>query len=444
MTDRTVPFDLQAERATLGSILIERTAIIPVAAWLSPDHFYLEKHALVYEAMLACYTRREPPDVTTVAAELRRRERLDLVGGIAFLGELALDVPTWVHVEYYAAIVKRTATLRKLIEVGAKISALGFREEAELDDIITQAEAALQGVTQGQRTEGAVPIGIVVNDLFASMERAQERRGEITGVPTGYAEIDRMTGGLQDSDLILLAARPSVGKTALALSLAYNIAYMAHQGVGIFSLEMSRDQLVQRLLAMHTGIELQRLRNGMLRAAELQRAMEGMGVLSELPIYIEDTPGQSISELRARARRMCAEYDIRVLMIDYLQLMSGRRAENRVQEVSDISRGLKALARELNIPVIALSQLSRAVEGRQSHIPMLSDLRESGSLEQDADIVMFIYREELYDRETDKKGVAEIHLAKHRNGPLGIVPLRFEARTTRFQNLDHYRAMEGY
>ncbi len=444
MIDRPIPFDLQAERATLGSILMERTAIIPVAAWLPPDHFYLEKHALVYEAMLACYNRREPPNLATVAAELRRRGHLDLVGGLAFLGELAIEVPTAVHVEYYAKTVQRTATLRRLIEVGGRISALGFREEDALEDVIAKAETALQGVTQGQRHEGAVPIGAVMNDLFARLERAQDRRGEITGVPTGYTELDALTGGLQNSDLIILAARPSVGKTALAMSLAYNVAYTAHQGVGVFSLEMSRDQLVQRMLAMHTGIDMQRLRNGTLRTDELHIAMEGMGVLSELPIYIEDTPGQSISELRARARRMCAERDSRVLMIDYLQLMSGRKSENRVQEVSEISRGLKALARELDIPVVALSQLSRAVEGRQNHIPMLSDLRESGSIEQDSDLVLFIYREELYDRETDKKGLVEIHLAKHRNGPLGVVPLRFESRTTRFQNLDRYRAPEGY
>jgi replicative DNA helicase len=235
-----------------------------------------------------------------------------------------------------------------------------------------------------------------------------------------------------------------VHNTSLALSLAYNVAYTANNTVGVFSLEMSRDQLVQRMLSMHTGIDMQRLRTGTLRADELNLALEGMGVLSELPIYIEDTPGLSISEVRSKARRLAAEAGVSLLMIDYLQLMSGRRTDNRVQEVSEISRGLKALARELNVPVIALSQLSRAVEGRQSHVPMLSDLRESGSIEQDADIVMFIYREELYDKETDKKGIAEIHIAKHRNGPLGIIPLRFEARTTRFQNLERYRAPEGY
>jgi replicative DNA helicase len=441
---RSVPFDIQAEQATLGSILIERTAIIPVAAWLLPDAFYLEKHALIYTAMLACYVRREPPDLATVAAELRRQEQLELVGGLAFLSDLAGAVPTAVHVEYYATIVQRTATLRRLIEVGGHISALGYRESDELDDVLGQAEAALQSVVN-RRSEGSVSIGLVINQLFAHLERMQERRGELTGIPTGYRDLDDLTGGLQNSDLLLLAARPSVGKTAMALSLAYNIANIAQRGVGIFSLEMSREQLVQRLLAMHTGIDMQRFRAGTLRGHEIPLAIEGMGMLASLPIEIDDTPGLSIGELRARARRMCAEHAIDVLIVDYLQLLSGgRKNDNRVQEVSEVSRGLKALARELNLPLIALSQLSRAVEGRQSHVPLLSDLRESGSLEQDSDIVMFIYREELYDRETDKKGIAELHIAKHRNGPLGIVPLRFESRTTRFHHLDRYQAPTGY
>jgi replicative DNA helicase len=442
--DRSVPFDLQAERASLGSILLDRDAIVVVAAWLPAEYFYLEKHALIYEAMLACYNRREPPDLATVAAELRRQERLDLVGGLAFLGELAAEVPTAVHIEYYARNVERTAVLRRLIEAGGKISAMGYDESVDLESTLDKAESELFGVSQRRSTQDFVPIGQIVNQLFTQIESLQERRGEVAGVATGYTDLDELTGGLQPSDLIILAARPSVGKTSLALSLAYNVAFLANATVGVFSLEMSRDQLVQRILAMHTSIDMQRLRTGNLRADELNLAFEGMGVLSELPIYIEDTPGLSITEVRAKARRLHAETGVDLLMIDYLQLMSGRRSDNRVQEVSEISRGLKALARELNVPVIALSQLSRAVEGRQSHVPMLSDLRESGAIEQDADIVMFIYREELYDKETDKKGIAEIHIAKHRNGPLGIIPLRFEARTTRFRNLERYRAPEGY
>jgi len=816
--------------------------------------------------MLACYGRREPPDITTVATELRRQERIDLIGGMSFLGELLAEVPTAVHVEYYARSVERTAVLRKLIEVGGKITALGYDESDTLEATLDKAEAQLFTVSQRRGTQDFVHIGKIVNALFTQIETLQERRGEVVGVPTGYTDLDELTGGLQPSDLIILAARPSVGKclahwamiddpvtgerltieeavrrrmpsvygiseagtirpalvsewidsgvqpcfrvrtrtgrtvdvtghhpfrtvngwtplhdlkvgdgiavpravpvfgndeswpidlvrllayfiaegsltatspgftntdptiiedfrtiierhfpscrlrqeritysvaqdrsqwtgkggvmppnpvrvwlddlglwgklakdkffppcvwrwskpylaefirvlmscdgsiyqlagrvrieftvaapqlaadlhhafvrfgliaklyqtshgawrvemtdpasimryqreigwigekatrfsesafsvpprgsnvghvpqsvwplvrasaekrglslielgrlsgettahgkyggynlhanrslpqqrlaryasvldesalaaaantdlywdeiinvvpigshqvydlcvpdganfvaqdicvhnTSLALSLAYNVAYQSNSTVGVFSLEMSRDQLVQRMLSMHTGIDMQRLRTGNLRGDELNLALEGMGQLSEIPIYIEDSPGLSINEVRSKARRLHAEAGVDLLMIDYLQLMSGRRSDNRVQEVSEISRGLKALARELNVPVIALSQPSRAVEGRQSHVPMLSDLRESGSIEQDADIVMFIYREELYDKETEKKGIAEIHMAKHRNGPLGIVPLRFEARTTRFQNLERYRAPEGY
>jgi replicative DNA helicase len=442
-----VPFDLQAERATLGAILLDREAIIAIAPWLPPEWFYLEKHALVYEAMLACYNRREPPDLATVAAELRRQERLEVVGGLSFLAELAAEVPTAVHIEFYARNVERTATLRGIIEAGGKIAAMGYDETDELEATIARVEAEVTAVTTRRSRQSYVSVSQVVNTLFTQIEKAQEHRGELTGLTSGYTELDALTGGLQRSDLIILAARPSVGKSALAMSLAYNVAQQGGATVGVFSLEMSREQLVQRLVAMHTGLDMQRLRTGTLRSDELHVAIEGLGVVSGLPIYIEDTAGLSISELRAKARRMHAEVGLQLLLIDYLQLMAGAggpKNQNREQEVSEISRGLKALARELNIPIIALSQLSRAVEGRASHIPMLSDLRESGSLEQDSDIVWFIYREELYDRETEKKGIAEIIMAKHRNGPLGVVPLRFEARTTRFQNLTRYTSPAGF
>ncbi|MBC8078178.1 MAG: replicative DNA helicase, partial [Chloroflexales bacterium] len=281
---------------------------------------------------------------------------------------------------------------------------------------------------------------------FEQITYLAEHRGEVVGVPTGYKDLDEVTGGLQRSDLIILAARPATGKTSLALCMAYNVALAGNGTVGVFSLEMSREQLVQRILAMHTGVDTQKLRTGNIRDSDLQGVMEAMGQLSSIPLYIEDSAGLSISDVRSKARRLHAEAGLDLLIVDYLQLMQGRggRGDNRVQEVSEISRGLKALARELNVPLIALSQLSRAVEGRATHVPMLSDLRESGSIEQDADIVMFIYREELYDRETDKKGIAEIHIAKHRNGPTAVIPLRFDAATTRFQNLERFRAPEGY
>ncbi|MFO7170057.1 MAG: replicative DNA helicase [Chloroflexota bacterium] len=443
MTLPELPHNIEAEQAVLGSVLLNRDAIVAVASWLQADYFYMQRHAQIYEAMLACYNARIPPDIRTVSEELRRRDRLEGVGGVVYLAQLVDQVPTSYHVEYYARIVERTALLRKLIEAGSKIAALGYEEHAELDVTLDKAEATLFEISQRRNTQDFVHIGQVIDAYYEQINYLQEHRGEVVGIPTGYRDLDQITGGLQRSDLIILAARPGVGKTSLVMSLAYNVA-LEHQGtVGVFSLEMSRDQLVQRLLAMDTGIDTHRLRLGQLREDEMERVIASMSKLASAPIYIEDTAGLSIMDVRSKARRLQAQAGVDLLIIDYLQLMAGRRTDNRVQEVSEISRGLKALARELNVPVVALSQLSRAVEGRTSHVPMLSDLRESGSIEQDADIVMFIYREELYDPNTDKKGIAEIHIAKHRNGPVGIVPMRFDPSTTRFYDLT-YRTPEGY
>ena len=443
MTHPDLPHSIEAEKATLGSILLNREAIVAVAPWLVPEFFYVERHAQIYEAMLACYNARIPPDTRTVAEELRRRDRLEGIGGVAYLSDLVDTVPTSYHVEYYARIIERTALLRKLIQAGGKIAALGYNEQDDLEDTLDRAEQTLFDISQRRATQDFVPISQVIDSYYEQINYLQEHRGEVVGVPTGFRDLDEITGGLQQSDLIILAARPSVGKTSFVLSLAYNIALRNQRNVGIFSLEMSRDQLVQRLLAMDSRIDTHRLRTGHVGETELQVVMSSMARLAAVPIYIEDTPGQTIMEVRSKARRLQSQYGVDIIIIDYLQLMAGKRSENRVQEVSEISRGLKALARELNVPVIALSQLSRAVEGRTSHVPMLSDLRESGSIEQDADIVMFIYREELYDPNTDKKGIAELHIAKHRNGPIGVVPMRFDAATTRFDDLT-YRTPEGY
>jgi replicative DNA helicase len=657
MTHPELPQNIEAEKATLGSILLNREAIVAVAPWLLAEYFYMDRHAQIYEAMLACYNARIPPDTRTVSEELRRRDRLDSCGGVPYLSDLVDTVPTSYHVEYYARIVERTALLRKLINAGGKIAALGYDEREELENTLDQAEQTLFEVSQRRSTQDFIHIGQVIDSYYEQINYLQEHRGEVVGVPSGFRDLDELTGGLQQSDLIILAARPSVGKTSFALSLGYNVATRHQRNVGIFSLEMSRDQLVQRLLAMDTRIDSHRLRTGHLNESDLQNVMESMGRLAAVPIYIEDTPGLSIMEVRSKARRLQSQSGVDLIIIDYLQLMAGKRTDNRVQEVSEISRGLKALARELNVPVIALSQLSRAVEGRQSHIPMLSDLRESGcltgetliylpdqgiyrridelvghsnfnvlalntetwnleprpvvkafttgskpvylmktrlgrtiratanhkfltiqgwkrldelaagmdlaapcaspitmqsvqampamntllvgasprgrpamysspalistqtargaiarivgdrkgaplrcddgddiqrispthpnsgtgnidwdeiiaiepdgesevydltveglhnfvagdivahnSIEQDADIVMFIYREELYDKDTDKKGIAELHIAKHRNGPIGVVPMRFDSATTRFDDLT-YRTPEGY
>ncbi len=443
MTQAELPQNIEAERATLGSILLNRDAIVAVAAWLRPEYFYLQRHGQIFEAMLACYNNRIPPDTRTVAEELRRRDRLDGGGGILYLTELVDGVPTTYHIEYYARIVERTALLRQLITAGGRIASLGYNEQEELESTLDKAEQTLFEVSQRRSTSDFVHIGQVIDQYYEQINYLQEHRGEVVGVPTGFRDLDQITGGLQRSDLIILAARPGVGKSSLAMSLAYNIASQ-HQGtVAVFSLEMGREQLVQRLLAMETKIDSHRLRIGNIPDHELRIVMEAMGRMAALPIYIEDTAGVTLMDVRSKARRLQAQAGIDLIVIDYLQLMQGRRSDNRVQEVSEISRGLKGLARELNVPVLALSQLSRAVEGRATHVPMLSDLRESGSIEQDADIVMFIYREEMYDQNTDKKGIAELHIAKHRNGPVGMVPMRFEANTTRFLDLT-YRTPDGY
>jgi replicative DNA helicase len=380
MTQTEIPHNIEAEKATLGSILLNREAIVPIASWLMPDYFYLQRHTQIYEAMLACYNQRIPPDTRTVAEELRRHGRLEAVGGILYLTELIQGVPTSYHIEFYARAVERTALLRQLIQAGGKIAALGYEEQNDLEATLDKAEQTLFEVSQRRSTNDFIHIGQVIDQYYEQINYLQEHRGEVVGVPTGFRDLDQITGGLQRSDLIILAARPGVGKTSLAMSLAYNVATMNQGTVAIFSLEMGREQLVQRLLAMDTKIDSHRLRLGNIPDHELRVVMEAMGRLAAIPIYIEDSAGITIMDVRSKARRLQSQAGIDLIVIDYLQLMQGRRSDNRVQEVSEISRGLKALARELNVPVLALSQLSRAVEGRTSHIPMLSDLRESGCL----------------------------------------------------------------
>jgi replicative DNA helicase len=394
--EKSLPSNIEAERATLGSILLNRDAIVAIAPWLSASAFYLEKHAWIYEAMLACYNARVPPDTRTISDELRRHERLDPIGGVSYLSELVDSVPTSYHVEYYARIVERTALLRQLIVAGGKIAALGYDEQDDLETTLDKAEATLFEVSQRRSTQDFIHIGQIIDSYYEQINYLQEHRGEVVGVPSGFRDLDEVTGGLQRSDLIILAARPSVGKTSLALSVAYNVATLHQATVGVFSLEMSREQLVQRLLSLDTGINTHNLRTGHIRDTELQVLMEAMGRLASTPIYIEDTPGLSVLEVRSKARRLQSQSGVDLVIVDYLQLMAGRRTDNRVQEVSEISRGLKALARELNVPVLALSQLSRAVEGRTTHVPMLSDLRESGCLA--GDTLIYLPDEGIYRR----------------------------------------------
>ena len=437
------PSDIAAERATLGALLIERDAILSVAAWLRPAHFYLEKHALVYEAVLACYHRREPPDVATVSAELRRQEKLDQVGGLSALMELATEVPTAVHVEHYARTVERTAMSRALIEVGGRIAALGFDDSRPIEDRLGDASQLIyQLSTERQVGQDFVHIGLVASEYYDAATASDAPDGTLLGVGSGYPDVDRVTQGMKSGELIVLAARPGVGKTALAMCIAYHVAREGRR-VGIFSLEMDRELLLQRLVALHIGIPSTEVKRCIRRGD--RQVMDALSYVAELPIFIDHTPSLRILAIRDRARRLSADGPVDLWIVDYLQLaQSANDRDDEVRRITAISQGLTHMAREFRAPVLALSQLSRAVEGRADRVPMLSDLRGSGSIEQDASQVWFIYREELYDKETDQQGIAEIHVAKHRNGETGVATLRFERQTTRFHTLERYTAPEGY
>ena len=431
--ERLPPQSIEAEEAVLGSILIDPDAIIRVAAMLKPEDFYREKHGWIYETALILHERREPIDFLTVCDELERREQLDEVGGASFITTLINVVPTSIHAEHYARIVERTATRRRLIEAAGQIAALAYQEAEDVDEVVDRAEQVLFGVSERRISRELVSIKQVLSEYYDRIEYLTRHQGEMIGIPTGFTDIDKLLGGLQRSDMVILAARPSVGKTSLALSFAHNAAKKHGQRVAFFSLEMSDEQVVQRLIAAETGINAQRLRRGDIAQDEWGRFMKATSDLAETHIYIDDTPSISALELRTKARRLHAENGIDLIVVDYLQLMRGDyRSENRVQEISSISRALKALARELNVPVLALSQLSRGVESRTDKRPILSDLRESGALEQDADVVIFIYRDEMYNENTERPNIADIIVAKHRNGPTGSVSLYFRKELAQF------------
>jgi replicative DNA helicase len=439
----TVPYDLDAERATLGAILLEREAILAVAPWLQPAHFYLEKHAQVYAAALACYGRRVPPDLATVAAELRRQDQLAAVGGLAFLGELITSTPTYVHLEHYARTVERTAMGRALIEAGGRIAALGFDDARPIEDRLADAgQLVYQLAADRQVGQDFVPLAAVATQYLDTVERAEDAGDGLLGVPSGFPALDAITQGMKAGELVVLAARPGVGKTSMALTIAYHAA-RAGRRVGIYSMEMDRELLLQRLLAVDLGIPTtqipRRLRGGD------QRVMDAMGRMSELPIFIDHTPALNVLAIRDRARRLTADGPVDLWVVDYLQLArSTSDRDDEVRRITAVSQGLTSLAREFRAPVLALSQLSRAVESRADRVPMLSDLRGSGSIEQDASQVWFIYRDELYNDESDQQGIAEIHVSKHRNGATGVASLRFDPSTTRFFPLETYRVPEGY
>jgi replicative DNA helicase len=441
--ERSIPANLEAEEAVLGALLIDAEAAARIASYLKPGDFFRPANALIYSARIDLHERREPGDFVTLCDELTRRGQMEQIGGAAYLTSLINAVPTAVHVEYYAHIVERAAIMRRLIDAAGKIAQIGYESPSDIDGALDKAEQALFGVSQRRVSQDFTPLRDALRDYFDQIDYLHQHKGEIVGVPSGFHDLDQLTGGLHPSDLIIVAGRPAVGKTSFAVSLARNTAVQFKQPVAIFSLEMSVEQLTQRLLCMEASVDSQRLRSGFIDEFEWRRISEAFGVLSEAPIYIDDTAGLTLNEMRMKARRLQSEHGVKCVMVDYLQLMQGRGLENRVQEVAEISRGLKGLARELNVPVIALSQLSRAVESRQDHRPVLSDLRESGSIEQDADIVIFVHREELYNPQTDKKNIADLIIAKHRNGPIGSVPLRFFPAQTRFADLEIYRQNDG-
>jgi replicative DNA helicase len=435
--ERLPPQNVEAERAVLGSLLIDPDAILEVASFLRAEDFYRETHRLVYQAILDLHERREPADFITLSDELDRRGQLAEIGGAAYLTELINTVPTSIHVEYYARIVERTAILRRLITAAGQIAGLAYEEREDVDEIVDRAETIVFGVAERRLTRDLLPISHVLSDYYDRINYLYRHRGELIGIPTGLADLDKILGGLQRSDLIIIAGRPGMGKTSLALSIALQAARKWDKRVAIFSMEMSTEQLVQRLVSAETGIDSQRLRRGEIQEDEWPRFVQATGLLSDMPIYIDDTPALSAMEIRAKTRRLHAEYGLDMVIVDYLQLMRGDgRAENRVQEISNISRGLKALARELNLPVVSLSQLSRAVESRHDKHPILSDLRESGSIEQDADVVVFIYRDELYNTDTETPNLAEIIVAKHRSGPTGALSAYFKKELAQFLDLE--------
>ncbi len=439
--DRLPPQNLEAEASILGSLMIDKDAIIKIADVLHSEDFYDDKNKSIYLAMLELYEKSQSIDILTVSNLLDEQKKLDFIGGSSYLASLVNGVPSAAHVAHYASIVRRKGTLRRLISAANDITALGYKEEDDIETVLDQAEQKLFGVSQKFMKQNFIPITQVLHETFDRLDDLHKNKGTLRGVPTGYMDLDKLLGGLQKADLVILAARPSMGKTSLALDIARHVAVNRKIGVGIFSLEMSKDQLVDRLLSSESDVNLWKLRTGNLSDEgannDFQRIGEAMGRLSEAPIYIDDTAGANIMEIRTKARRLQAEQNLGLIVLDYLQLMQGRSTENRAQEVSEISRALKQIARELNVPVLALSQLNRAVETRPDKRPLLADLRESGSIEQDADVVMFIYREDMYKgKDSEKPNIAEIIISKHRNGPTGKVEMFFDAEKTSFRNLD--------
>lgn len=440
LLNRIPPQNLEAERSTLGSMFLEKDAIYRAIEILRPEDFYKDTHRLIYQAVLDLTNKGEPVDLVTVTEELRQKDSLDQVGGISYLTGLANAVPTAAHIEYYARIVEEKALLRQLIHAASEVVASGYDAQDEVEKILDEAEKSIFAISNRRTRRSMVNLKSILIETFEQIEKLYESRGAVTGISTGFADLDRFTAGLQPSDLIILASRPSMGKTTFALNIAENAAIQMKIPVVVFSLEMSKEQLAMKLLCAEAGVDNQRIRTGNLTEEDWPRLSHALGRLSEAKIFIDDSPNVSALEVRAKSRRIMAEHGLGLVVIDYLQLMQSRtRTESRQQEVSEISRSLKALARELSVPVLALSQLSRAVEQRTNKRPALADLRESGSLEQDADLVCFLYREDYYDPETEKKNITEFIIAKHRNGPIGAIEFLFQKEFSKFVGLERFR-----
>ncbi len=436
--DKLQPHNIEAEESVLGALLIDPDAIIRISTFLQPTDFYVERHNWVYQAVLDLHERRQPADLVTLADELERRNQLDEIGGAAYLTSLMNVTPTSIHVEYYARIVERTAVLRRLIDAAGKIAQLAYQDDTDdVQEVVDRAEEIIFGVSERRVDRDLRPIRHILDEYYDRVEYLYQHQGEIIGIPTGLADLDKLLGGLQRSDMVVMAGRPGMGKTSLALSIALQAARRWQKRVAVFSLEMSDEQLVQRLVSAETGIDSQRLRLGNIKSDEWTTFYQAIRLLSETSVFIDDTPAISALELRTKSRRLHAEHGLDLIIVDYLQLMrGGARNENRQQEISFISRSIKALARELNVPILALSQLSRQVESRHDKRPLLSDLRESGSIEQDADVVLFIYRDEVYNPDTEFPNIAEIIVSKHRSGPTGIFSVYFKKHLAQFVDLE--------
>lgn len=437
MEQRIPPQNVEAEQAVLGAMLLSHDAVIVAMEKLQSQDFYRDVHRIIFEAMEHLHRENKEIDVITLPDELKRMKKLDDVGGLEYVLNLPNLVGSAANIEYYANIVAEKALARNLISTCTELTTEAYDGQKETEALLDDAERRILQLSDTKNRSDFASVGAVVEVTLDKITKLYENKAGLTGLPTGFRDLDRMTSGLQPSDLILVAARPSMGKTAFTLNIAQNVGVRQHKTVAFFSLEMSQEQLVQRLLCQIAHIDSQKLRTGQLNSdEEWTRLTDACDKLYESPIYIDDTPGISVAEMRSKARRLKSEHGLDLIIVDYLQLMQGRNAESRQQEISEISRSLKALARELKVPLIALSQLSRSVESRQDKRPMLSDLRESGALEQDADIVSFLYREDYYDKETENQHITEVILAKHRNGPVGSVKLYFKNEFTLFLNLD--------